>query len=197
MFDILVFRKSFSILAMNKNPNPMKYIITFLLVLLASSPAFCQKKGKVDPKDLKIDSLTKASAALTLQVDSITKELGIYYNVYTTLKEKVFKYNFDPAKTSNLIDSLRTTRDSTFTELSVVNASLKDSLSVMKNKNIKLQTTLDSLGLGNDPAKALAKQEADKQKAIADLKQLKELLDAKIITQEEFDTRKKKLLEKL
>jgi multidrug resistance efflux pump len=67
----------------------------------------------------------------------------------------------------------------------------------MKNKNIKLQATLDSLGLGNDPAKALAKQEADKQKAIADLKQLKELLDAKIITQEEFDTRKKKLLEKL
>jgi hypothetical protein len=175
----------------------MKYIITILLVLLASSSAFSQKKGKTDPKDLKIDSLTKASAALTVQVDSVTKELVIYYGVYTTLKEKVFKYSFDPAKTSNLIDSLRTTRDSTFTELSAVNASLKDSLSVLKKQNIKLQATLDSLGLGNDPEKAQAKQEADKQKAIADLKQLKELLDAKIITQEEFDTRKKKLLEKL
>jgi hypothetical protein len=189
--------KRFSTLARNKNLYPMKYIITFLLVLMASSPAFSQKKGKVDPKDVKIDSLTKATAAMTVQLDSVSKELELYYGVYTTLKEKVFKYNFDPAKTSNLIDSLRTTRDSTFTELSAVNASLKDSLSVMKNKNIKLQATLDSLGLGNDPAKALAKQEADKQKAIADLKQLKELLDAKIITQEEFDTRKKKLLEKL
>jgi hypothetical protein len=171
----------------------MKYILTILMLLLASSPAFSQKKGKVDPKDLKIDSLTKASAALTVQLDSVSKELEIYHGVYTTLKEKVFKYNFDPAKTSSLIDSLRTTRDSTFTQLSSVSASLQDSLTLVKKENTDLHAMLDSLGLGDDPAKALAKQEADKEKAVAELKQLKELLDAGIITQEEFDTKKKKL----
>ena len=187
----------FYYISIEKNPNPMKYIITILLILLASSQAFSQKKGKVDPKDLKIDSLSKASAAQSIQVDSISKALEKYYGVYTALTEKVFKYNFDPAKTSFLIDSLRTTRDSTFNQLSSTSAFLKDSLSVLTKENVRLQATLDSLGLGNDPAKALAKQEADKNKAVADLKQLKELLDAKIITQEEFDTKKKKLLEKL
>jgi hypothetical protein len=171
----------------------MKYILSILL-LLASFQMFSQKKGKVDPKDLKIDSLSKASTALSLQLDSTSKELVTYFAVYTTLKDKVFKYDFDPAKTSTLIDSLRTTRDSTFTSLS---SSLKDSISVLKKTNMELKAALDSLGLGDDPAAALAKQDAAKAKAVTDLKQLKELLDAKIITQEEFDTKKKKLLELL
>jgi hypothetical protein len=171
----------------------MKYF-TLLLLFLAATPVFGQKKGKTDPRDLKIDSLTKSSAILNTQLDSTSKELEKYYPVYATLKEKVFKYNFDPAKTSFLIDSLRTTRDSTFTQLS---STLKDSITVLKKENKKLRATLDSLGLGGDPSAALAKLDAEKTKAVADLKQLKELLDAKIITQEEFDTKKKKLLEKL
>jgi hypothetical protein len=171
----------------------MKYF-TIMLLLLTTLQVSGQKKGKTDPRDLKIDSLTKSSAILNTQLDSTSKELGKYYPVYTALKEKVFKYNFDPAKTSFLIDSLRTTRDSTFTQLSLT---LKDSITVLKKENKKLRATLDSLGLGANPSAALAKQDAEKTKAIADLKQLKELLDSKIITQEEFDTKKKKLLEKL
>jgi hypothetical protein len=166
------------------NPFTMKKLMTILLVVLVSLQAIGQKKGKVDPKDLKIDSLTKASAAMTLQMDSINKDLATYKGVYTTLKEKVFKYSFDPAKTSNLIDSLRKTRDSTF---STSTAILKDSLSVVTKKNVKLQATIDSLGM-SDSVKA---------KTVSDLKQLKELLDAKIITQAEFDAKKTKLLEKL
>jgi hypothetical protein len=162
----------------------MKTLFTILLVLLISLQSVGQKKGKVDPKDLKIDSLTKASAALTLQMDSINKDLAIYKGVYTSLKEKVFKYDFNPAKTSSLIDSLKTTRDSTFSSSSAI---LKDSLSVVKKKNLKLQATIDSLG-SSDLVKA---------KTVSDLKQLKELLDAKIITQAEFDAKKTKLLEKL
>ena len=60
-----------------------------------------------------------------------------------------------------------------------------------------LQVTLDSLGLGSDPIAALAIQEQEKATAISDLKDLKELLDSGIITQDEFDLKKKKLLEKL
>ncbi|MFO7670132.1 MAG: SHOCT domain-containing protein [Bacteroidales bacterium] len=172
----------------------MKTLFTILLVLFVSLPGFGQKKGKVDPKDLQIDSLTKVSSALTQQLDSVSSELDKYLGVYTTLAEKVFAYKFDPARTSFLIDSLRTTRDSTFTSLSGV---LLDSLSMMKDKNMTLQATLDSLGLGSDPAAAMAIQEQEKAIAINDLKVLKELLDSGILTQSEFDTKKQKLLEKL
>jgi hypothetical protein len=67
----------------------------------------------------------------------------------------------------------------------------------MKDKNIALQATLDSLGLGSDQAASLAIQEQEKEAAISDLKDLKELLDTGIITQTEFDTKKQPLLEKL
>jgi hypothetical protein len=171
----------------------MKYF-TIVLLLLTTFQVSGQKRGKPDPRDLKIDSLTKSSVVLNAKLDSTSKELEIYYGVYTTLKEKVFKYNFEPSKTSSLIDSLRTTRDSTFTQLSTT---LKDSITFLKKENKILSATLDSLESGNNSNAELAKQDAEKTKAIADLKQLKELLDAKIITQEEFDTKKKKLLEKL
>ncbi len=45
--------------------------------------------------------------------------------------------------------------------------------------------------------KAAETGEVDKAKVIADLKQLKELLDAGIITQQEFDAKRAKLIEKL
>ena len=156
----------------------MKTLITISLVLFVSMQGFGQRKGKVDPKDLQIDSLTQVSVAQNQQMDSLTAELEKYLGVYTTLSEKVFQYNFDPEKTSFLIDSLRTTRDSTFTSASAI---LQDSLSLLKNKNMALQVTLDSLGLGSDPIAALAIQEQEKATAISDLKDLKELLDSGII----------------
>ena len=172
----------------------MKTLITVVLVLFVSLSCFGQRKAKVDPKDLQIDSLTNVSSAQALQLDSLSAELEKYLGVYTTLTEEVFKYNFDPAKTSFLIDSLRTTRDSTFTSFSAV---LQDSLSLMKNENMALQAALDSLDVGSNPAAALAIQEQEKASAISDLKELKGLLDAEIISQDEFDIKKQKLLEKL
>jgi len=172
----------------------MKTLITISLVLFVSMQCFGQRKGKVDPKDLQIDSLTKVTATQTLQLDSLTTELDTYLGVYTTLTEKVFKYNFDPAKTSFLIDSLRTTRDSTFTSATDV---LEDSLLLMKNQNIIMQSTLDSLNSEAGQVEALAIQVQIKDAAVNDLKELKELLDSGIITQEEFDNKKQKLLEKL
>ena len=172
----------------------MKPLITILFVLLVSMQSFGQKKGKVDPEQLLVDSLTQVTNELTLQLDSATAELNKYLGVYTTLTEEVFKYNFDPARTSFLIDSLRTTRDSTFTLASDV---LEDSLKLMVDKNQALQARLDSLGIGLDQAADLAIKEQEKALAIKDLKDLKELLDSGILTQSEFDTKKQKLLEKL
>ena len=62
---------------------------------------------------------------------------------------------------------------------------------------MSLQVTLDSLGLRPDPVAVLAMQEQEKATAISDFKDLKELLDSDMITQDEFDLKKKKLLEKL
>jgi hypothetical protein len=161
----------------------MKKSIFFLLMLLVATLGFGQKKGKPDPKDLKIDSLTKSTAALTMQLDSVSKDREMYYGVYTAIKDKVIKYNFKPTRTSSLIDSLRESRDSTF---ALSSASLKDSISALKTDNGKLKITVDSL----------LKADADKTKLVTELKQLKDLLDAKIITQAEFDSKKNALMEK-
>ena len=148
----------------------MKTLLTILFVLLVSTAVYGQRKGKVDPKDLQIDSLTQVSETQAIQLDSVSTELESYLGVYTTLVDKVFKYKFDPAKTSFLIDSLRTSRDSTF---QLANDVLEDSLAMMRNNNIALQVILDSLEQGTDLVTALALEEQEKEAAIKDLKDLK------------------------
>jgi len=153
-----------------------------LLMLVVVTLAFSQKKGKIDPKDMKIDSLTRVNTALTAQLDSVSADRDIYYSLYTVIKEKVIKYDFDPSKASELIDSLKTSRDSTIYGLTV-NA---DSLSALKAENENLKATIASLSIAM----------ADREKLVTELKQLKDLLDAKIITQEEFDAKKAIVMER-
>ena len=167
----------------------MKNLIIILLLSCVALAGYGQKKGKVDPKDVQIDSLTKVSGTLTVKLDSSSAELAKYLGVYTSLKEKVFLTDFDPTKTSSLIDSLRTTRDATFTNY-------QDSLNILKSTNKTLQATIDSLSV-NQGATSLAAQQEERARTIEYMKELKGLLDEKIITQAEFDTKKAVLLEKL
>lgn len=183
-----------------------------LALLFIATQTFAQKKGKADPKDVTIDSLKAVN-------DSLTKSLDQYYGVYTAVKEKVFKYEFDPANTAKLIDSLRTYRDSTFS------LTLQDTVNMLTKAGGKMKVQVDSLTavsgklvtyidksrgatvpvdvsveqILNDKPKATETPgaESDKAKVIADLKQLKELLDSGIITQQEYDTKRAKLVEKL
>ncbi len=186
-----------------------------LLSLLVATQSFAQKKGKVDPKDLTIDSLKTVN-------DSLSKSLDKYYGVYTVVKEKVFKYEFDPANTAKLIDSLRAHRDSTFT------LTLKDTVAILTKAYKKDEARIDSLTavngklvffieqakgtsivpadvtvdkiVGNKPATTTDPATApsvDKAVIIGELKQLKELLDIGVISQQEFDAKKAKLIEKL
>jgi predicted HTH domain antitoxin len=177
----------------------MKNLFLFIL-LLASVQAFSQKKGKVDPKDLKIDSLThvtmmltgqldsaaQSSQAMSMKLDSVSRDRDKYYGSYKAMKDKAVKYNFDPAKTSIIIDSLHMSRDSMLNVAKVASASLNDSIKVLKAENAKLQGTIATMTAA----------ESDKEKIIVELKQLKELLDSKIITQEEYDAKKTKLMAK-
>ena len=101
----------------------MKTLILSLAILLATFQSFGQKKSKVDPKDAQI-------ATLTHQLDSVSKELVKYVAVYDTLIKKVIHYNFDPARTAYLIDSLKMRPvDSTYIKLS---AAYADTISVKK-----------------------------------------------------------------
>jgi hypothetical protein len=159
----------------------MKKLIFFLMVVILATQVFGQRKGKVDPKDLKIDSLSQANAALTLQLDSVSKDYTTYYGVYTAVKDSVIKYNFDPSKTTFLIDSLKSSRNSAFAEVNAVTASLKDTIKILIADNKMLQSKIDSLSV---------KKEVDITKMASDLKVLKELLDSKTLTQEEFDKQK-------
>ena len=163
----------------------MKNCILILLLLVAVQ-AFSQKKKKQDPKDVKIDSLTKATSILSLKADSLGKSQKVYYGLYATIKEKVLLHDFNPAKLSQIIDSIRVSRDSATSLLAAPSASLKDSLSRLRKENVMLKARVDSLTV----------DKVDKAKVVADLKELKGLLDSKILTQAEYDAKKKKLLEK-
>jgi len=177
----------------------MKNLILFLCLLIAV-PGFSQKKGKVDPKDAQIDSLVSVTALLTSKVDSlstltqslsmnldsVSKDKDKYYQVYKAMSEKVVRYNFDPAKTSSIIDSMKMHRDATLSGLEATSLTLTDSIRILKSDNEKLQNAIQDY----------QNADSDKEKIIVELKQLKELLDEKIITQEEYNAKKTKLLAK-
>ena len=160
--------------------------IPLIILLLIAFAGFSQKKKKQDPKDIKIDSLTKVNGTLSLQLDSISKDRKVYYGLYTTIKEKVILHDFDPAKMPQIIDSLRAGKDATFAGLTAASESLRDSLSMLTKENIELKAKLDTLAVGG----------VDKSKLVAELKELKGLLDSKIITQAEFDAKKKNVMDK-
>lgn len=177
----------------------MKNFVLFLFLLI-SFPGFSQKKGKVDPKDTqidslanvtlmltnKVDSLSQSTQALSMKLDSVTKDRDRYYKVYQTMSEKVIRYKFDPSKTSMLIDSMKMRRDSTMADLNSTSIQLSDSVRILKAENEKLQNGLRDMNAA----------QVDKEKIVEELRQLKELLDEKIITQEEYNVKKTKLLAK-
>ena len=164
----------------------MKKIIFFIL-LFASIQGFSQKKKSQgpDPKDLKIDSLTTAMVSLSTQLDSISKDRELYYGVYTAIKDKVIMHEFDPSQMPQIIDSLRTNKDATISGLTEASTSLSDSLSTLSKENEELKAQLKEFTTNSD-----------KTDLITELKQLKELLDSKIITQAEYDEKKKLVMDK-
>jgi hypothetical protein len=178
----------------------MKTLILSLSLLLTCSFVFSQKKSKGDPKDAQIDTLTKVNKTLTVQLDSLSKELVRYVGVYSTIKEKVIHYSFDPTRAAYLIDSLKASRDSTAAFLggatkSTANA---DSINALIKENTMLKDSINNMNKTWEKDRAsLTQEEIDKAKTVNSLKQLKELLDNKIITEPEFIALKKKYLEKL
>jgi len=157
----------------------MKTNLTLAFFLLVAIGTFGQKKADLE---MEIDSLNKATQTLNMQVDSLTKEVEAYRGVYNTVSNKVIKYNFEPTRMGELIDSLRTGNDSTF---SATNITWQDSVNVL----------LEQIEALKSAESASLLEEGDKDKMVEELHTLKGLLDEKIITQGEFDERKAKVLD--
>jgi len=177
----------------------MKAII-LLLMIMTCLTVMGQKKSDKGANEVKVDSLTKVNKSLTLQVDSLNGKLVAYLGLYNTIKDKVLHYNFDPTRSAFLIDSLQARRDSALllaAQTPQSQALINDAL-LLKKENAKLKACNDSLKIiADDKLRLLSEAELERAKAIGDLKQLKELLDAKIITETEFVTAKAKYVKKL
>ena len=193
----------------------MKLLILSILLLVATQ-GFSQfgkkKKAKkeaeqaqtVDPKDLKIDSLTTANTALYTKLDSVSKNEQLYYGLYTTIKEKVLLKDFDPARLGHIIDSIRATTSSTDNTSSPVTTAalttvtdhsdhLKDSLSMLTHENKLLTAKVDSMVLA---IHNIERSNADKLRLVSELKDLKGLLDSKLISQSDYESKKKLVMDK-
>jgi hypothetical protein len=177
----------------------MKISILVVAILMATLQTFGgEKKSKVDPKDAKIDTLTMQNKSLTAKLDSVSGELTRYTGMYSVLYEKVFHYQFLPEKTSFLIDSLRTSRDSVSVLTGGTNSMASDSVLMLMKENKILMAKIDSVQLAWEKEKTfIPAEDIENAKVIMGLKQLKELLDEKIISDAEFLTLKKKYVLKL
>ncbi len=174
----------------------MKNLILFGLMLF-SLQAISQKKAVIEEQEATIDTLTQQNTLLSAELDSIralndslttsldaaTKSLDFYYN---TIKEKVLTHDFDPAALPEIIDSLRTSRDEKISGLSTASESLADSVTMLTTE---LATLKEAMA-------ALENADADKEKLVAELKQLKELLDSGIFTEEEYEAKKAEIMAK-
>lgn len=169
-----------------------KIIIVFIFFFYGLTFVQAQSKSELQENlnncTTKKESIQKSLTNLSSSYDSLNL---IYDNLYGAIKEKVFKNNFNPNKMSVLIDSLQNSA-------SFGTTLLNDSISslLLENAELKEQLAKEDAELKEMHAKEDA-IEADINKISSDLKQLKELLDGGILTQEEFDEKKTKLLEKL
>lgn len=179
----------------------MRYALLLISFALCAPLAFGQKKkSKNEAAQLRIDSLTAVNAMLTAQLDSVSRMFGTktlemdsvsrmlqeHQVMYDAIKEKVMRADFAPLRTSELIDSLKTARDKSMTGLTTEAQAQADTVVMLRQENAELKSSLsawETRGLTNE-------------QAAEDLELLKSLLDQKILTQEEFDMRKRRILSK-
>ena len=176
----------------------MKTRLSWLFVIMIVTVTSTQGQSKKDmendyakciiSKDSVQNLYAKLSAtheSLSKTYDSINKSYLAYDSMYRVIKARVILHEFDPVNTAKLLDSLRASRDLSMSGMTNI---YNDSISVLSKENTRLQATVDSLSAAN---------KSNDVDVVTQLKQLKELMDAQIITQAEFDAKKAVLLEKL
>lgn len=190
----------------------MKILIVLLAVLMTSVQGYGQILGKkksknADPRDAQIDSLTTLTKSLTLQLDSISGELSKYTVVPDSVKTTGDTTSVLPAAvpvTSASADSVPALvkNEPALAPVPLIvepkEPAGPDSLAILRNENKMLRVAIDSMKIDwEKKVEIFTAGEVIRATAVNDLKQLKELLDAKIITVTEFTVLKKKYLDKL
>jgi hypothetical protein len=193
----------------------MKTLVTLLMILLVSvqvdAQVFGKKKSKnADPRDAQIDSLTTLTKNLTLQVDSLSLALGKYAPVPDTLKvsgdtTSVLAAAAIPAATPGNASAVPVAAAGTVPLLPASEAvpvaliiAPTGPAAILRYQNKMLMARIDSVNTDwGKKVEIFTAGEVIKATAVNDLKKLKELLDAQIITVAEFTVLKKKYLEKL
>jgi outer membrane murein-binding lipoprotein Lpp len=156
--------------------NTMKRIYLLLIAVVVATTAYSQKLSK-EEMEAKIDSLTKANSALVANVDTLGKQLLALQAIYDTLKVGYIKSDFTANTISAKMDDLMNSNDG-----------IVDSLTT---ENEKLKSKVEELTTG-----AVAVQK-EKEQVIHDLEAAKRLLDQGILTEDEFQSIKKKYISKL
>ena len=135
-------------------------------------------------------------------MDLICQVLEEFQSMHDAIVNKVLNYDFAPSRMDVLIDSLRTSRDSTF---SVSTKFWQDSVNVLieqvrllstlpiDSAAIEEGTDLDAITNGTAAINA-ANTKPSKDEMMKELEMLKDLLDQGILTEEEFASRKKKVI---
>lgn len=173
----------------------MKSVLLIVVMLITVSSVFAQRKSK------EIDTLTQQNKELTAKIDSVNAVVVKYTVMYNVLKDSVIKYQFDPEKTTFLLDSLKSSRSAAAIMLTDTDKQAADSIALLIKQNTVLSSKIDSIKTAWNAEKnalpVIPIEELEYAKAVTGLKQLKELLDNKIITDAEFLVLKKKYVDKL
>ena len=184
----------------------MKNLTILSILLFAATVSYSQKKGdleiQVAEQSKAIDSLNTQLNNLNTEFDSTSIELKEFKGMHDAIAERVINYDFDPSRMDVLIDSLRNSRDSTF---SASTKFWQDSVDVLiehirllgtlpiDSAAIDEGTDLDAITSGNAAIEA-ANTKPSKDDMMKELEMLKDLLDQGILTEEEFSDRKKKVI---
>ncbi len=172
------------------------YIIALLCMVLFSVASNGQSKKdlelQVSQLQTELDSVKANYNTVSADLDSTTATLDSYIVMYKTIKEKVLPYDFKPEDIGAIIDSLQTSRDSSFTSIMTGSESLRDTISFMASSIDSLEAEVAELKAEIEKFKNPMATVTDEQ--VAALEKIKKLMDSGILTQEEFDSRKKLIL---
>jgi len=177
------------------------FIVILSMLLFTASVNGQSKKDlelQVSQLQTELDTVKANYSSLSTVHDSTSKVLDTYISMYKTIQEKVLPYDFAPEDIGHIIDSLQTSRDSSYNSIMTGEASLRDTITLMSTSIESLNATIESQKAEIAELKAQVEKIKDPSgftdEQVAALEKLKKLLDSEIISKEEFDAKKKLIL---
>ena len=179
--------------------NYMSLLLCFLMISVTLN---AQSKKELEAQVAQLTTDLEASKAsyssLSATHDSTAAVLDTYIGMYKTIQEKVLPYDFAPEDIGRIIDSLQTNRDSTLMSIMSGSETLSDSVSILTTNIDSLNATIESQKAEIAELKGQVENFSNPagitDEQVAALEKLKKLLDTGILTEEEFQAKKKMIL---